>query len=573
MRAFRFVALTAVVGLGLVNATGCFDLPADPTFLHDASPETSGEAAPSDAHSDVDPNAPAVVVSASTLDFGSVSCGSSAAPQTLVVRNAGASDLSYDVTLDNVAAFDIGGAVKGAISAGASLTFTVTPKPIPASATAGATAQGALTIHSNDPLRPTSVVGMHVTPSGGALAITPVAVDFGQVPVDAQSPVSVPLVIKNVGNAPISVALGQPLSTEFTVAWSGAPSAVSIAPGASMVGAVARFAPLRPGAQTTSTALTVVGATCGASPKAIALSGQGTTGSAQVSPGSLAFSESCGAGSSPAQLVTVTNRGPSTLTLSNVAASGPFIASAPSNASLLPNESATISVTGNAAVAGDLGGASKSGSLTFNTSDPQQQSVSIALTETIVGANLGITDAANNPIASLDFGQVMVGASRTQTFRLLNTGNAQVSITPGQVASPPWSWGFAGAQAAPGNGGFASLSLTFGPQQAGPASTGVTGQASGGPVCAAPLSFSASGEGVSGGVDAGGPPDAGIFDAGGPPDAGQPPDAGAFDAGFDAFVPPPDAGAFDAGFDAFVPPPDAGAFDAGFFGDAFFFGD
>ena len=73
------------------------------------------------------------------------------------------------------------------------------------------------------------------------------------------------------------------------------------------------------------------------------------------------------------------------------------------------------------------------------------------------------------------------------------------------VATDGASGGGASGQSA--SGGFASLSLTFGPQQPGFASTSVTGQASGGPVCAAPLSFSASGTGVSGGVDAGGSPD------------------------------------------------------------------
>ena len=550
MRALRFVALTGSVVLGMVTAVGCFELPEDPTFPRDASPETSGEAGPSDAHGDVDPNAPAIVLSATTLDFGSVSCGSAAAPQTIVVRNAGASDLSYDVTLDNAAAFDLGGAVKGSISRGASLTFTVTPKTIPSSATAGATAQASLTIHSNDPLRPTQVVGMRITPRGGTLAIVPLTVDFGQVPVEAPGGATAPLQIKNVGNAPITVALEAPASTEFTVSWTGAPTAVTLAPGATMVGASAKFAPLRAGSTTTSTALTVTGATCGASPKAIPLTGQGTFGSAQVSPGSLAFSESCGAGPSAAQVVTITNRGASNLTLSNVASSGPFTVGAPSITTIPPTQSATIAVSGNAAAVGDLGGASKMGTLTFDTSDPQQSTISIALTETIVGANLSITDTSNNPISSLDFGQVMVGGSSTKALRVLNTGNAQVSITPGPVASPPWSWGFAGAQAVPASGGFASLSLTFGPQQAGFASTSVAGQASGGPVCAAPLSFNASGTGASGGVDAGGPPDAGS-----PPDAGGPPDSGALDAGFDAFVPPFDAGVFDAGsIDAFIPP-------------------
>jgi hypothetical protein len=127
---------------------------------------------------------------------------------------------------------------------------------------------------------------------------------------------------------------------------------------------------------------------------------------------------------------------------------------------------------------------------------------------------LAFTDSSDNVLATITYPGVPVGMAQTFPFQVLNTGNAAVSITPGAVQSPPWSWTISGSQSVPVEGA-APLSLTFSPMSTGMQSTMITLTTSG-PVCSAPGPFIATGTGTGGG-DSGAPPfDASSLDSSAP---------------------------------------------------------
>ncbi len=276
-----------------------------------------------------------------------------------------------------------------------------------------------------------------------------------------------------------------------------------------------------------SAPMTILGATCGISPNEIDLVGQVSPSQfTEISATELDFSTPC-MGASSAQVVTITNESPTDpLTISNVATTGGFVAML-SMPSIAPGQSGTLTVTAPAWSAGTPSGPGPLGSmLTFDTSDGQLPNVTIALTETFVGADLAFTDSSDDTLATITYPGVPVGSAQTYPFQVLNTGNASVSITPGAVTSPPWSWAIPGSQAVPVNG-FAPLSLTFSPTASGPQSTMITLVTSGA-VCSGPGPFMATGTGTGGSAGDSGPTiDASALDSSAPDSMIPNPDASA----------------------------------------------
>jgi hypothetical protein len=524
----RFASGVAVVAVAAGAVQACFDqLGPDPQFPSDAGIDSSNgsdggtDGGPIfDAAADTQVSGPVALLSTTSIDFGAVGCGTAPSmTQSLSIENTGTEPLSFSVTLDNASAFSISPSAGGTVAVGQATQITVSGLRVPQTATAAQPIAGGLTIDSNDATHPTQSVHLSVTPTGGTVTITPQTIDFGQVP--AGSPSVVPVAITNTGNAMVAVQFTTPSNGEFSL-WAGATLANSLGPTQTLANANVTFTPANGGVS--SAPMSIVGTTCGISPNEIDLVGQVSPSQfTEISATQLDFSTPC-MGASVAQTVTITNESATDLlTISNVATTGGFAATPPT-LSIAAGQSGTLSVTAPAWAAGTQSGPGGMGLLTFATSDGQLPNVSIALTETFVGADLAFTDSSDDTLATITYPGVPVGSAQTYPFQVLNTGNASVAITPGAVTSPPWSWAIPGAQIVPVNG-FAPLSLTFSPTTSGVQSTMVTLVTSGA-VCSAPGLFTATGTGTGGT----------------PADGGSTLDASALDSSApDSMIPNPDA--------------------------------
>jgi hypothetical protein len=522
LRSIRFTAGAAAIVLVVGIIPACFDqLGPDPQFPSDGgvdvttSADGSGDGTTfADAMDDTVPSGPAALLSAAILDFGQVGCGSSpTGPKTLTVANVGSAPLSFSMTLDNLAAFTISPSAGGTIPVGGSTQVTVTALRVPATATAAQTILGGLTIDSNDATQPSQSVRLSVTPTGGTITITPQSIDFGQVPLGSST--TVPVVITNTGNAMVGVQFTQPRDPEFAL-WAGATLTESVPPGQSLEdGGVPitsiTFTPQEGGSS--SAPMTIpLGNTCGISPNEIDFMGSASpSGVTGVSATELDFSTPCMGAGTP-QTVTITNQATGTLTIAGIAATDGFSAT-PTGISIPAGQSGIITVAAPAWTTGTSSGPGATGLLTFATSDGALPSVSIPLTETFVGADLSFTDGNGDVLADITYPGVPVGQAQTFPFQVLNTGNAAVTIVPGAVQSPPWSWAIPGSQNVSVQGA-APLSLTFAPTTAGMQSTMVTITTMGA-VCTTPGQFTATGTGDgTGGTDSGTTtPDASTLDS------------------------------------------------------------
>ena len=173
------------------------------------------------------------------------------------------------------------------------------------------------------------------------------------------------------------------------------------------------FKPAQTGPRTASVTITDNAA---GSPQAISLSGTGLVSgpNATPSPTSLTFATQFVGTSSSAQPVTLTNYGKMALSITSIAASGDFSQTNTCGSSLAAEASCTISVTFKPTQRG-----TRTGTLSITDNAPgRPQTVSLTGTGTVVEFNP----------ASLSFGSVTRGSSKTLTTTLSNTGSTALSI-------------------------------------------------------------------------------------------------------------------------------------------------
>ncbi|HEV2382043.1 MAG TPA: choice-of-anchor D domain-containing protein [Terriglobia bacterium] len=151
---------------------------------------------------------------------------------------------------------------------------------------------------------------------------------------------------------------------------------------------------------------------------------EGDTASAMLqttvlfAPTNLTFASQALGTTSPAQTVTVTNMGSTTLTISSVSTAAPFAETNTCGTSLVPGASCTASVT-------------------FSPTIPGTANGSLSLSDGAVGSPqvVSLAGSGSGPFVSLspnnlNFGNVQVGQkSSSQTVTLTNTGNSTLTIT------------------------------------------------------------------------------------------------------------------------------------------------
>jgi hypothetical protein len=378
----------------------------------------------SDATADGPQGPPGINLAPSTLDFGPIDCGAAPPPSTLSFTNTGGSALTYKATLTSGTVFALQGAAQGTVAPGQSATITVAPHAVPTGSTAGTPVTDTLTVTTNAPGAPSIAIALKVTPQGGSILIAPPAADFGQAFVGVQAP-DMPLTIKNVGNKAVSVALAAPADAEFATTWTGAPTAASLAPGASLPGAVARFKPATNGAKSDASALVVQGPLCAPASPSVSLAGVGTTLPIAIAPGALAFGTTPCGSSGKSLAVTLTNSGATPVAYTSSLKSGASYSLQGASGTVPANGTATITVQPGPVPRdpSSVLAATFADTLTVTTgAGGGGAAATIDLSQTGSGAVLAVT------MQTSDFGPVPVGAPASLPFSVANTGNVDADL-------------------------------------------------------------------------------------------------------------------------------------------------
>jgi FG-GAP-like repeat/Abnormal spindle-like microcephaly-assoc'd, ASPM-SPD-2-Hydin len=219
-------------------------------------------------------------------------------------------------------------------------------------------------------------------------------------------------------------------------------------------------------------------------PQSVALKGTGVTSgpNTTLSPTSLTFTTQLVGTSSPAQSVTLTNYGETTLNITSITTSGDFSQTHTCGSSLATGASCTVSVTFKPTQRG-----TRTGTLSITDNAPgSPQTVSLTAAGTVVEFNP----------PSLGFGTVTVPLSSSpQTTTLTNTGNTQLNISSISITgSDPGDF----SQSNNCNGSVAAgkscaITVTFKPPQRGSRSANVSVSDDGG---GSPQQVALSGTGV-----------------------------------------------------------------------------
>ena len=377
-----------------------------------------------------------VALSATALAFGPVNCGTTAAPQMLTLMNSGNAALTYSAALGagTSSPFTINNSF-GSLSAGGSVTITVTPSAIPGTASVQDNGFGdVLNITTNVVGDNTHVVPLTQTASGAILAFMPASLDFGSVPVTTTSTGAFQLV--NTGNAAAnaSLASSNPL---FTVP--AGPTAVA-GGGAQMLSA--SFSPGNDTNAQTGTATVTVAAgdvLCAPLPPPLALAGTGTNGSVAYSPASLAFGNTPCGQSATAQDITFTNSGNQAYTVTPTLGMGitsPYTVTMNPASGVVAASGGTLTVTVTptaipavSAVPGNYNDI-LSIATTVSGDAPHQ----IQLTQNAYGVILGLSTTA------LAFPDTTINQRRAFSLALTNSGNAPAPVSFNVNGSPVFTF-------------------------------------------------------------------------------------------------------------------------------------
>ncbi len=411
----------------------CSEPPA--IVIDDAGSQEDGGSNAGDAGS----GSPFAVIASGALDFGPGDCGGlAAASKTLTLSNQGSGALTWTAAVSGEA-FTLD-AASGTVAAGAQATLTITPPAISGSAAAGSLHTGTLTVSTNDEAHASVSVPLKVTASGGTLTLSPSTATFGIIPVGTAAP-TVDLTLTNTGNAAVSVVVAAPADAQFGVSWTGAPSATSVAPGASLSGLKASFTPTGIAPGDTSAAVQVTGALCGGAAPSLRLTGRGASGVVAL-PTDVSFGAGglvpCGTQAN-ALSFTITNSGNAPFSWTGQLARGlasPFTVTPQSGTVPANGGQATLTLTTTAIPAtaptsldffGDV--------FTVSTDVPGDSPHAVTLHQTAQGAVLSFSPG------TVDFGGVPVNTTASAPFSLVNTGtgdahvafsltNAKFSATP-----------------------------------------------------------------------------------------------------------------------------------------------
>jgi hypothetical protein len=350
-----------------------------------------------------------IQVSPSTVSFGSLTVGQSAS-QSLTITNTGTKSL----TVSGVSIAGSGFTLKAisvpiALAAGQTAAVAAT-----FTAAASGPASGKIMISSNAPNSPMIVA---LTATGVAkvsdLTASPASLSFGTVTVGSQSAQA--LSLTNSGSS--SMTISRVSASGAGISVSGLSLPVTLAAGAS-ASLSAIFKPTAAG--NASGTLTVTSNATNAT-DAIGWSATATASSTTqltANPSSVNFG-TVATGSSGSTAIQLKNTGTASVKISSIATSGSgfTLSSLSLPLTLAPNQAATLTAGFKPTASGEF-----SEHITV-TSSATDSPTAISLVGTAGTSGLTATPA------SVSFGTVPTGAATTQTIRLTNSGDSQLTIS------------------------------------------------------------------------------------------------------------------------------------------------
>jgi len=385
---------------------------------------------------------PDITVTPLTLSFGDVPVGTTSAPQTVTVKNDGRTDdlVINTITITTGAASlfqkTADGCSNTTLQPGQSCTVSVTLSPL-----STGVKSSKLSIPSNDPDENPVLVTLTGKGTSGAglapdIAVSPPALDFGNITVNATSPAQV-ITVQNEAAATANLTIKTiTISTQQFQRTVDGCTNVTLVPGASCTISVV-FKPTSTGAKSATLSIPSNDPDASENPVKVALAGTGTTGGGgggvpdiTVTPATLDFGSVTVNTVSAPQQVTVQNDGTADLLVKNITFTGTAFQKSSdlcSNTTLVPGGSCTLSI---AFKPGSTGEKTSTLSIPSNDPDASENPAKVALKGTGVtgGGGGGAPDITVTP-PTLEFGDVAVNTvSAPQTITIQNDGTADLLV-------------------------------------------------------------------------------------------------------------------------------------------------
>jgi hypothetical protein len=353
---------------------------------------------------------PAVVLSPTSLSFGNQAVNTASSVKAIkLTNNTGAkltiSKIAASVNYSQTNNCGTGGA------AGGSCVIQVTFTP-----TASGTIPGTITITDSASSSP-QTVPLTGTGVAAAVGLSPSSVTFADQATGTTGPATV-VILSNTGTAALTIS-----GISITGANSGDYAqtntcGASVAAGASC-SISTTFTPTATGTRTAS--ITVTDSATG-SPQSVPLTGTGIAPGVVLAPSSIVFANQAVGTASSSSVLTLSNSGNATLTISSISItgtnSGDFAQTHTCGTSLAAGTSCTISVT----FAPTASGTRQASVSVADNSSGSPQTASLTGTGTAPSVSFSASNIA--------FGSQAVGASSPPSgVTLFNTGNGTLSIT------------------------------------------------------------------------------------------------------------------------------------------------
>jgi ASPM-SPD-2-Hydin domain-containing protein/centrosomal CEP192-like protein/HYDIN/CFA65/VesB family protein len=393
-----------------------------------------------------------VQITPAALTFPNVSVGQQVA-QTATVTNTGSKSVRITQLSSSSAEFSTSGlSMPLTLAPGQSAQFRVAFKTSTVGSVSGELS--AMTSRGGGSTR-VKLKG-NADKNASQLYLSTTSLKYGNVLVNGTSTQAVTL--KNSGSSDLTISQVAVSGTGFSA--SGVAVPATIPAGQSMALQVT-YAPTAAGASSGSVAIT---SDAQVPTSAVSLSGTGMNASYSMSltPGSVSFGNR-NVGSISTQTVQLANTGNSSVTVSQVAASGAGVSVSGLTApvTVAPAQSVPLTVK----FAPTVGGA-VAGSITVTNSEGINAVA--AVTGNAVQAGLSVTPS------SASFGSVVTGNTNSQTIQLKNSGTASLTVSQVTATGSGFSVSGAGVPFTLAPGAASTFNVQFAPTSAGAANGSVT---------------------------------------------------------------------------------------------------
>jgi hypothetical protein len=390
-----------------------------------------------------------------SVSFGKVGVGKQSS-QTVSITNPGKDSVNItQVTMSNPQFVLSGVAPPLTLPSGQAASFSISVKP-----TTIGNLSGTLSVLSGSSPTP-QVLNLSATGVTAPPQISPTSstVDFGSVGVGTQTTEN--LIISNAGGSDLTISLLTLTGTEFAVNGITTPKTISTGQTATLT---LTFLPTAVGSGNGSLAITSNDPT---NPTVtISLMGSGTSapvGQWTANPTSISFG-SVNTGGSASKQIVLTNTGNAAVKISQINASGSGFSVTGVSVPSTVNASQSVTLTVGFA---PTTVASASGSVMV-TSDAKDSPLSIPL------SGAGVQPGLNVSPASFDFGSVVDGQTKSQTFSVTNTGSASLTIAQISLSGAGFTLSGLATPSTLAAGQSTSFSARFAPTSAGTGSGAVS---------------------------------------------------------------------------------------------------